>query len=63
MARCWEELTAEKQRTRELEALLRKVLDSGAWFCSALELEMDVDGEELADEIRIALHLPPKLQP
>ena len=56
-------MTAEKQRTRELEALLRKVLDSGAWFCSALELEMDVDGEELADEIRIALHLPPKLQP
>jgi hypothetical protein len=43
------------QRCKELETMLKKLLRSGQWFMSAVELEDSVDGEKLKKEIEALL--------
>lgn len=44
--------TAPSNRTVVLESMLRKLLNSGDWFMSAIELNDDVDGQKLEKEVR-----------
>lgn len=42
-------------RIEELEELLTEILNSGDWYCSALELDHDYDGYELEQKIKSTL--------
>jgi hypothetical protein len=44
------ELTANKSTDRSAEDLLKVLLLSGSWYCSAIELQQEADGEALYEE-------------